>query len=170
MYVVSQLLSRMGQLLQVGTPEADDAVIKLPNTVLEPIPFPLSIPSNQGVTYSDSFSILAQTTITNAGGGSVTNVCTLVAGVWRLNFFIDNEFNWLNANPIAQDNRIVLTQNLVTNIEIWSAAAKVSRTTQEFGPLVFTLPTAMAYRLIQNGNGVGQTSTLNVHLHAARLL
>jgi len=122
------------------------------------------------VTFSDSFQILAQTTITNTGGGSVTNVCTLTAGVWRLLFHVDSEFNWLNVNPIAQDNRIVLTQNLVVNMEIWSSAAHNSRTVEQLGWMVYTLPTAMAFRLIQNGNGVGQTSTLNVHLHAARLL
>lgn len=170
MFVISQLLSRLGSLQGSGTPESGDTIVRIPNTLLEPAPFPLSIPSNQGVIYTDSFALVGQTTITNTGGGSVTILATLQPGIWILSFLIDSEFNWLNANPIAQDNRLVLTENLVTNIELWSSAARASRTVVEIPGRKFTLRTAVTVRLIQNGNGVGQTSTLQVNVHAERYL
>ena len=100
----------------------------------------------------------------------MTILATLQPGIWVLAFIIDSEFNWLNANPLAQDNRLVLTENLVTNIELWSSAARASRTVLDLSPRKFTLRNAVTVRLIQNGNGVGQTSTLQVNVHAERYL
>jgi len=170
MLIVSQLLSRIGTLLKVGTPEAGDAMIKIPNTYLGPLPSPVAQPSNQGVTYSDSFALIAQSTITNTGGGSTTTICTLVPGVWEFMFYIDSEFNWLNANPIAQDNRIILQNTAIANIEIWSMAARATRSLVTLPPFSLTLKDQNNLRLLQNGNGVGQTSTLSFNVVANRLL
>jgi hypothetical protein len=170
MIVVTQLLSRIGSLLKTGTPEASDPILKIPNQYLGPLPFPVSVPSNLSTVFTDSFAVVAQATITNTGGGLVTSICDVVPGVWEFSAIIDSEFNWLNANPIAQDNRLVLTKQLVTNLELWSMAARVTRTVVVVPPFRMTLTDQMTFRLIQNGNGVGQTSTCQVNLIGNRLL
>lgn len=170
MYVISQLLSRIGTLMKVGTPEQGDTITRLSNTYLGPMPFPHLNPTASTDTMSDSFNTLLQASITNNGAGLVTTGPTLVPGIWELTFMIDSEFNWLNANPIAQDNRLVLTLQNVLNLELWSSSAKVSRVVMKYGALRFTLKDQHTLRLIQNGNGVGQTSNFNVAVHGNRLL
>jgi len=170
MFIVSSLLSRIGALIKTGTPEANDAAIIVPNTYYSRLPFPHVNPSSQTGTYDNSFSTVLQGTITNTPGGLVTVGPVLNPGIWELLFFIDSEFNWLNANPIAQDNRLVLTASAINNIDVWASAAKISRVTMEYGTLIYTLEQPHTIRLIQNGNGVGQTSTFNVYIHANKLL
>ena len=170
MQIISQLTSRLGALLKTGTPQADDAIVKIPQAYLGPMPFPMSVPSNLTNIYSDSFALVAQATITNTGAGLTTTICDVLPGIWEFSAIIDSEFNWLNANPIAQDNRLVLTKQLVTNLELWSMAARVTRNVIVIPPFRMTLADQMTFRLLQNGNGVGQTSTLQVNLVGNRLL
>lgn len=170
MYVVSNLLSRIGSLLRVATPEDNDAVLRIPNTVLEPIPYPHSFPSNGGTLFTDSFTIIGQSTITNTGGGFAASLCQMVPGVWRLTCGIDSEFNWLNANPLATDNFLFLRQGAANDIALWFSAARVSRVVLDLNPRTHTFAAQTDLRLNQNGNGVGQTSTFNVVVHAVRLL
>jgi len=170
MIVVTQLLSRIGTLLKTGTPEPSDPVLRIPNSYLGPLPFPMSVPSNNTTTFSDSFSLTTQGSITNQGAGLVTIACDVVPGVWEFSFIFDSEFNWLNANPLAQDNRLVLTRQLVVNLELYSMAARVTRSVVVMPPFRMTLTDQMTFRLLQGGNGVGQTSTLAVNLIGNRLL
>ena len=107
MIVVSQLLSRIGSLLKVGTPESSDTIIRIPNTVLEPIPFPTVLPIQLTGQKDDSFVAVMSSVITNSAA-TTTPFNTLAPGIWRLTWYIDSEFNWLDANPVNADNQIRL--------------------------------------------------------------
>jgi len=170
MRIASTLLTRAGQITKLGEPDPSDAMQVLQPVVLEPVPYPLPHPSNLLATYSDSFAAVISSTITNTGGGAAVSFMTLVPGLWAISFTLLSQFNWTNASPIAQDNRLVLTQSLINNIELWSQAAMISTTHLAIPARKFLLDQPSVVRIIQNGNGVGQTSTFQAHIHAERYL
>jgi len=170
MRITSTLLTRLGQLTKLGEPEPTDTQVVIPSALMEPAPYPCPFPSNLLATYSDSFTAALQSTITNTPGGAALGFMTLVPGLWSITFALLSQFNWLNANPIAQDNRLVLTQNIINNIEIWSQSAIVATNILVLPPRKFFLDQPSVVRLIQNGNGAGQTSTFQVNIHAERYL
>lgn len=172
MLIVSALLSRIGALTGTGTPEPGDNARILPNVYTGPLPFPLDVNGNLGgQIYSDSFQISNGETITNTGGGLATSLCFLEPGIWRLAFTVDMEFNWLNANPLATDARLVLrASSLPINLSLAFSAARNSRTIIRGENLEIALKDRGQLLSILNGNGVGQTSTINYTISGTRFL
>lgn len=172
MFIVSSLLSRIGALLGTGTPDPGDNARLLPNEYGGPLPFPLDVTGNLGgQIYSDSFQISNGETITNTPGGLLTTLCFLEPGIWRLAFTFDAEFNWLNANPLAQDARLVLRASpLPVNLSLAFSAARISRTVIRAEKLDITLASRGQLLSLLNGNGVGQTSTINYTISGTRFL
>lgn len=173
MQITSPLISRIGALTGVSEPEAFDSRRVIPNLYMSEMPFPVDPTGNLGGTvYSDSFHIANGETITNNAGGSTTLLVSLTPGIWRLSFSLDIEFNWLNANPLASDARLCLRAQPtpIVNLQLFYTAARAARTVIHVPELWFTLKDTGTLVSILNGNGVGQTSTINYMVTGARML
>jgi hypothetical protein len=169
MIVISQLLSRIGALLKTATPQSADSAIEIPNTYLGPLPFPNQNPANVAGTFSDSFHMTFGNSITNNAGGFTQPLADVVPGVWEFSFTVDSEFNYLNANPVGQDHRITLFNSL-GQITWYQMTAHPTRQVTVVSPFRMTMSDPINIRMLMGGNGVGQTSSMQVILCASRLL
>lgn len=169
MIIASQQVGRIGQITKVGTPEPNDGAIQIPNTVLEPIPFPLLMPGLNGTVFADSF--ITTGTLLRTNQAAITQpLGTLVPGLWRIRLFIDVEFNWTSGTLSVDAFYQFLDSITADTANLWLSPARVSRTILDLRERVFLLKNNTTFQINLGLTGVGQTSQLITVTEAERLL
>jgi hypothetical protein len=137
--------------------------------MLEPIPYPLQIPSNNGTVFTDSFCTTGSLSRTNQA--AITQALgTFAAGLWKINLYIDAEFNWtsgaltVDAFFQLQDTKDLTTMNL------WFSPSRVTRSLLDLNERVYLFKNATLFSIGTSLTGVGQTTQLITFVDAKRLL